>query len=269
MNIVTVLAAEGGGGGLHFPPMKELVEWRGILLKDTPFEVNKVVLLMWVSAAIVFLMFWAAGRAAGRGRLVPTGMQSIVESGIDFVRNDIILQTMGPAGLGWTPFLVTMFFFIFFTNIWEIIPGIQFPVNARMALPAFMALLVWVIFNVVGIRAQGLRGYFKSMLFPPGVPKALLPLVALIEFISTVFVRPFSLAVRLFANMLAGHLLLVTFAVLCAALWTAKPVAVILPLPFAMLILLTAFEILVAVLQAFIFTILAAVYIGGAMHPEH
>ncbi|MGH2394361.1 MAG: F0F1 ATP synthase subunit A, partial [Candidatus Limnocylindria bacterium] len=87
--------------------------------------------------------------------------------------------------------------------------------------------------------------------------------------ISTVFVRPFSLAVRLFANMLAGHLLLVTFAVLCAALWTAKPVAVILPLPIAMLILLTAFEILVAVLQAFIFTILAAVYIGGAMHPEH
>jgi F-type H+-transporting ATPase subunit a len=82
-------------------------------------------------------------------------------------------------------------------------------------------------------------------------------------------VRPFSLAVRLFANMLAGHLLLVTFAVLCAALWTAKPTAVILPLPFAMLILLTGFEILVAVLQAFIFTILTAVYIGGAMHPEH
>ena len=83
-----------------------------------------------------------------------------------------------------------------------------------MALPAFLALLVWVIFNVVGIKAQGFGGYFKSMLFPPGVPKALLPLVALIEFISTIFVRPFSLAVRLFANMLAGHLLLVTFAVL-------------------------------------------------------
>jgi F-type H+-transporting ATPase subunit a len=272
MNIVSVLAqahAEEGGGGLHFPPMKELVEWRGILFEGTPFEVNKVVLLMWAAALIVFLMFMAAGRAASSGRLVPTGVQSIVESGIEFVRNDIILQTMGPAGLGWTPFLVTMFFFIFFCNIFEIIPGIQFPVNARMALPAFLALLVWVIFNVVGIRAQGFGGYFKSMLFPPGVPKALLPLVALIEFISTVFVRPFSLAVRLFANMLAGHLLLVTFAVLCAALWTAAPVAVILPLPFAMLILLTGFEILVAVLQAFIFTILAAVYIGGAMHPEH
>ena len=256
-------------GALKFPPIGELVEWRGILFKGTPFAVNKVVLLMWLAVLIVFLMFWSAGRAAASGRLVPTGMQSIVESGIEFVRNDIILQTMGPAGLPWTPFLVTMFFFIFVTNLFEVIPFIQFPVNARMALPAFMAILVWFIFNVAGIRAQGLGGYFKSMLFPPGVPKFLLPLVALIEFISTVFVRPFSLAVRLFANMLAGHLLLVTFAVLSAALWTAKPLAVVLPLPFAMLILLTGFEILVAVLQAFIFTILTAVYIGGAMHPEH
>jgi F-type H+-transporting ATPase subunit a len=254
---------------LEFPPIKELVEWEGILFKGKPWEVNKVVLLMWLGAALVFLLFWSAARAASSGRLVPSRVQSIVEMGIDFVRNDIILQTMGPAGLPWTPFLVTIFFYVFMTNIFEVIPGIQFPVNARMALPAFMALMVWVIFNVVGIRAQGLGGYFKSMLFPPGVPTFLLPLVALIEFISTIFVRPFSLAVRLFANMLAGHLLLVTFAVLSAALFSKTALLVILPLPFAMLILLTGFEILVAVLQAFIFTILTAVYIGGAMHPEH
>ena len=254
---------------MHFPPIEELLEWPGIFLKDTPFEVNKIVLLMWASVAIVFFMFYVAGKRYGSGSLVPTGVQNIVESGVEFVRKDIILQTMGPEGLAWTPFLVTMFFFIFFTNIWEIVPGIQMPVNARMALPAFLALLVWAIFNFVGIKAQGLGGYFKSILFPPGVPGGLLPLVALIEFISTIFVRPFSLAVRLFANMLAGHLLLVTFAVLSAALWTKSLLAVILPLPFAMLILLTGFEILVAVLQAFIFTILTAVYIGGAMHPEH
>lgn len=254
---------------MHFPPIEELLEWPGILFEGTPFEVNKIVLLMWASVLIVFGLFWAAGRRYNTGNLVPSGVQNIVESGVEFVRKDIIMQTMGPAGLAWTPFLVTMFFFIFVTNIWEIVPGIQMPVNARMALPAFMALLVWVVFNVVGIKSQGLGGYFKSILFPPGVPKALLPLVALIEFISTIFVRPFSLAVRLFANMLAGHLLLVTFAVLSAALWTKSLLAVILPLPFAMLILLTGFEILVAVLQAFIFTILTAVYIGGAMHPEH
>jgi len=254
---------------LEFPPIGELVEWRGLLFKGSILEVNKVVLLMWAGVLIVFLLFWAAGRRAASGNLVPSGVQTVVESGIEFVRNDIILQTMGPEGLAWTPLLVTIFFFVFVTNIFEVIPGIQFPVNARMALPAFLALMVWVIFNVVGIKSQGLGGYFKSMLFPPGVPKFLLPLVALIEFISTIFVRPFSLAVRLFANMLAGHLLLVTFAVLSAALFTKGPLAIILPLPFFMLILLTGFEILVAVLQAFIFTILAAVYIGGAMHPEH
>jgi F-type H+-transporting ATPase subunit a len=140
-----------------------------------------------------------------------------------------------------------------------------------MALPAFMAICVWAIFNFVGLKSQGFRGYMRSVLKPPGVPFVLLLLVVPIEFISTLIVRPFTLAVRLFANMLAGHLLLVTFEVLTATLITAKvvfmkPIAV---LPFAMLVIFIGFEILVAVLQAFIFTILAAVYIGGAMHPEH
>ena len=254
---------------LHFPPIGELVEWKAILFKDSPIEVNKVVLLMWAAVIAVMAMFWVAGKRAQSGQLVPVGVQSIVEMGIDFVRNDIILQTMGPEGMFWAPFLVTMFFFVFFTNISEVIPFIQFPVNARMALPAFMGIMVWVIYNFVGIKAQGFGGYMKSVLFPPGVPKALLILVTPIEFISTIIVRPFTLAVRLFANMLAGHLLLVTFAVLSAALFTKSVLAVILPLPFVMLILFTAFEILVAILQAFIFTILTAVYIAGAMHPEH
>lgn len=253
---------------LEFPPIEHLVEWEGLLFKGTAFEVNKVVLLLLFGVVLVLALFWAAARRAKTG-MVPGGSQTIVEATIEFVRNDIILQTIGKEGLGWTPFLLTLFLFIFVTNIFEVVPFIQFPVNARMALPAFLAILVWVIFNVVGIKSQGLGGYFKSMLFPPGVPKFLLPLVALIEFISTIFVRPFSLAVRLFANMLAGHLLLVTFAVLSAALFTKSVMAVILPLPFVMLILLTGFEILVAVLQAFIFTILTAVYIGGAMHADH
>ncbi len=251
---------------LEFPPIGHLVEWEGLLLKGTPFEVNKVVILMWAAVAIVFLLFFLAGR---KGQTVPSGVQNVMESGVEFVRKDIILQTIGPEGMAWAPFLATLFFFILVCNMFEVIPGIQFPVNARMALPAFLAVMVWVIFNVVGIKSQGVGGYFKSMLFPPGVPKFLLPLVALIEFISTIFVRPFSLAVRLFANMLAGHLLLVTFAVLSAALFTKSFVAVILPLPFVMLVLLTGFEILVAVLQAFIFTILTSLYISSAIAEEH
>jgi F-type H+-transporting ATPase subunit a len=179
------------------------------------------------------------------------------------------MQTMGPDGLAWVPFLLTLFFFILFNNLLEVIPGWQMPGNARMAMPLFMALLVWLVFNVVGLIKQGPVGYLKSVLFPPGVPIFLYVLVTPIEFVSTFLVRPFSLAVRLFANLLAGHILLVTFAVLSAAMWSIGPSLVILPLPVLVLVLLTAFEVMVAFLQAYIFTILTAVYIGGAMHPEH
>jgi F-type H+-transporting ATPase subunit a len=251
---------------LTFPLVSELVEWKPFLFKGTPFEVNKVVVLMWISASLVFLAFWAAGRQSKKS-LVPAGVQNVVEAGVEFVRTDVILQTIGPEGLGFMPFLVTIFFFVFACNIFEVIPFVQMPVTARMAIPAFLAIVVWVIFNFVGIKNQGFGGYFKSMLIPPGVPKALLPLVALIEFVSTIFVRPFSLAVRLFANMLAGHLLLVSFAVLSAALFSSTYIGAVVPAGF--LVALIGFELLVSVLQAFIFTILTAVYIGGAMHPEH
>jgi len=140
-------------------------------------------------------------------------------------------------------------------------------VIAVFVMPMLLALLSWVLFNFIGIKSQGFFGYFKSMLFPPGVPKALYILVTPIELVSTLLVRPLSLAVRLFANMLAGHLLLISFAVIATALFESTYVGAL--VPGAVLIGLTGFEVLVAVLQAFIFTILTAVYIGGAMHPEH
>src|SRR6202007_1920953 len=105
--------------------------------------------------------------AGRRAELVPRGVQNVAESAVDFVRNSIILQTMGPEGLAWTPFLLGMFSFIFVCNIWEVIPVAQMPVNARIALPMFMAIIVWILFNVVGIASQGVGGYFKNMLFPP------------------------------------------------------------------------------------------------------
>jgi F-type H+-transporting ATPase subunit a len=248
---------------LEFPPVSHLIEWPAIFGSD-PFAVNKVVLLMFLAAIIVFAVFATAG---SRGSLVPTGVQNFAESVVDFVQDGIILQTMGPEGLKYTPFLLTMFSFIFVCNIFEVIPVIQMPVTARMAVPAMLAILVWFIFNFVGLKHQGFFGYFKSMLFPPGVPKALYILVTPIELVSTILVRPLSLAVRLFANLLAGHLLLVSFAVIATALFESTVVGA--ALPGALLVALTGFEVLVAVLQAFIFTILAAVYIGGAMHPEH
>ena len=130
-----------------------------------------------------------------------------------------------------------------------------------------MAILVWVLFNFIGIKKQGFFTYFKGIMFPPGVPLPLYILITPIEFVSTVVVRPISLSVRLFANMLAGHLLLTVFAILTAALFASTYVGGL--LPGALLVALYGFEVLVSVLQAFIFTILTAVYIGGAMHPEH
>jgi F-type H+-transporting ATPase subunit a len=251
--------------GIEFPPVSHVIEWPTLFGKDW-YAVNKVVLLMWISAALVFLLFWLAGR---QRKLVPSGVQNFAESIVDFIHEGIILQTIGPEGLRWTPFLLTLFTFIFMCNIWEVIPAVQMPVNARIALPAFLAILVWVCFNVVGIVKQGPLRYFKAMAFPPGVPKALYILVTPIEIVSTLIARPLSLAVRLFANMLAGHLILVTFAVITASVFELSALAVIWPFSFGLLVGLTGFEVLVAVLQAFIFTILTAVYIGGAMHPEH
>lgn len=251
---------------LEFPPISHLVEWPAFLLEDSPFAVNKITLIYLFALVCTLSMFLIGG---SRRALVPTGVQNVVESSVDFIREGVVLQTMGRDGLSWVPFLTSLFFFIFFTNITGIIPVMQMPANARMAMPMVFALMIWVLFISVGIKHQGPFGYLKSVLFPPGVPVFLYILVTPIEFISTFLVRPFSLAVRLFANLLAGHILLVTFGVLAAALWAAKPTVAIVPLPFLMLVFLTGFEVLVAFLQAYIFTILAAVYIGGAMHPEH
>jgi F-type H+-transporting ATPase subunit a len=248
--------------GLEFPPVSHLVEWPTIF-GDGPFGVNKVVLLMWISVVLVFGLLYIAGR---KQQLVPTGVQNVAESTVEFVDDQIIMQTIGPSGLGYTPFLLTLFTFIFVCNVWEIIPIAQMPVNARIALPLFMALVVYGVYIVVGIKNQGPLGYFKNAI-PTGVPKAILPLVAFIEILGLLVTRPFSLAVRLFANMLAGHLLLVTFAVITQALLASTIIGF--TLPFALLVFLMGFELLVAFLQAFIFTMLAAVYIDSSMHPAH
>jgi F-type H+-transporting ATPase subunit a len=231
---------------------------------------NKISLIAVLAVLISSGLFFLAGRKSDVNE-APKGSRNLAEIIVDFIEDGVIMQTMGKDGLSWTPFLLTVFMFIYLCNVPGIIPFFQMPATARMAVPMFLALLVWVVFNATGIKHQGPIGYFKSVLFPPGVPKALYILVTPIELISTLLVRPFSLAVRLFANMLAGHILLVTFALLSEALFQAKdkiliPVGI---LPFFMLVFLTSFEVLVAFLQAYIFAMLAAVYIGGAAHPEH
>lgn len=247
---------------LEFPPVSHLVEWPTIW-GSGPFAVNKVVLLFIAGLVLVSAIFLAGRKQA----LIPTGVQNVAEMAVDFIENNIVLQTMGRDGLPFAPFLLTIFTFILGLNLIGLVPLVQMPANARMALPLFLALVVWLVFNAVGIIKQGPIKYFKNMMIPPGVPAFILPLVMIIELVSTLLIRPLSQSIRLFANMLAGHLILVSFAVLSAALFDATKVGVV--LPGAMLVALTGFELLVAFLQAYIFTILTAVYIGGALHPHH
>ncbi|CAB4715685.1 MAG: F0F1 ATP synthase subunit A [Actinobacteria bacterium] len=250
---------------LEFPPINEVIRW-----KDVFSSFNKVGIIACLAALIGVTVFLIAGRKDPM--VAPKGVRNVAETGVEFIENQIVMQTIGEDGLGWTPFLLTLFVFIYLCNLPGIIPILQFPATARMALPLFMSVIVWLIYNGVGFKHHGL-GYLKSSLFPPGVPKAMYLLVTPIEFISTFIVRPFSLAIRLFANMLAGHMLLVTFALLSNAMLFAetkqymlKPMTI---LPVFMLVFLTTFEVLVGFLQAFIFTILTGVYIGQAKHPAH
>jgi len=246
------------------PPLPDVTIWG-----EGPGGINKTGAI-YVFAALATLLVFFLGTRKKKDELVPSGlMQNTAESGVGFVRSQVVMATMGPDGMGYLPYLTALFFFIFFSNITEIIPGVQFPANARFGIPLTLALATWVMFNVVGMIKQGPGSYFKNSIIPPGVPKPILLLVVPIELVSVFIVRPFSLMVRLFANMLAGHLILVTFATLCAALFAKNVTIVIMPFSFFLLVAMTGFEILVSFLQAFIFTILTAVYIGSSIHPEH
>lgn len=248
---------------LEFPPIENLVEWPAYFGDGTFYAFNKIALISFLAMAIPSVLFLAAKKD-----LVPRGVQNVVESAIEFVEKQVIMAAIGPDGMRYLPLLLSLFLFIFFGNIFEVIPTFHMPANARMANPMFLALVVWVTFIGVGLKHHGFS-YIKSSLFPPGVPTALYILVTPIEFLSTFILRPFGLAVRLFANLLAGHILLVTFGVLCITLWQLSALILVLPFSFGMLVALTGFEIMVSFLQAFVFSLLAAVYIDSSLHPHH
>ncbi len=251
--------------GLTFPPINELIRWRDIFP-----GFNKVAVIAVLAALIGIVVFLLANRKDPMK--APQGVRNIAETSVEFIEDQIVMQTMGKEGLPWTPFLLSLFIFIYLCNLPGIIPIFQMPATARMAIPLFLALVVWVVYNAVGFKHNGIK-YITAMAWPRAVPVAMRPLVGVIELLSNIVLRPFSLAVRLFANMLAGHMLLITFAFLTNALLTAETHKILLGgisvLPMFMLIFLTAFEVLVGFLQAYIFTILTAVFINSARHVEH
>ncbi len=249
-------------------PGLELFNWDPVF-RIGSFPVTKPMILALLVSVIVIAFFWTA---FSKPKLVPRGAQNVGEVFYLYLRDDIARPMMGKDGDKWLRLLVPLFFFIWIGNLMSVVPIAQFPVNSRIAFPAVMAGLVYLTWVTMAIRTQGLVGMFKNVMFPPNLPKPLYVLVAPIEFFSTFLVRPFTHAVRLFANMFAGHILIALF---CTVGWwflfekltpLGFPVGV---LGVVLTIVMTAFELFIQALQAYVFTLLAASYIGGALHPEH
>lgn len=269
-----LLAAEG----FELPPVQELFEFPPILLRDVellgiPLAINRTVLLMFLAAAIVCGLMVAAFR---NGKVVPGKLQLVMEGVVQFVREQVAVLVIGPEGNRYVPFLTALFLFIFVNNFFEIAPFINFPPTGRMAIPAFLAIVSWTVFVIVGIKEQGAFRYVRNVALPGGVPWYVLPLAIPIELVSTFLVRPVTLAIRLFANMMAGHIILtLMFLAMNAFLFDVHDLSFNLrglPVGLAALAFgpaIVAFELVVGILQAYIFSILTAVYIAGALHPEH
>jgi F-type H+-transporting ATPase subunit a len=227
---------------------------------------TKITALVWLTTALIIIFFLVSYR---KPQLVPGKKQWLAESLYGFVRNNIAIEMIGPAGVRFAPYLATLFSFILLNNFWGIVPFVQISPNSHIAFPAMLAVVSYIMFIWVGIRHHGFVKYVKVSLIPPA-PWFILPLLIPIEFFSTFLVRPFSLAVRLFANMFAGHMLLLVFtlggfAMLNANAWFL-PFSIV---SWVMTIALTFLEFLVICLQAYVFTVLTASYVQGALADEH
>jgi F-type H+-transporting ATPase subunit a len=253
-----------GGCGFPAPDINDF--YFSPLFHIGSFKFDKPMLLALLSAVIVVVFFWAAFR---KPKLVPRGVQNLAEMGILFVRDQILRPQMGKKGDNWLPFLCSLFFFIWVNNIFGVIPILYFPATARFEYPLILTVMVWILYMGLGFRHQGFGGYLKSLTIPEGAPWWILPLLVPIEFFSNVIVRPFTLSIRLFANMLAGHVLLLVFALATWYLLSLSIGILYSATSFVVLILITTLEILIQALQAFIFTILTATYISGAYEAQH
>lgn len=243
---------------------KPLAKWEWF---NIHFEITKITILVWLACAILLVLLVAAVR---KPKVVPGRGQWMAESLYGMVRNNIAEDMIGHEGIRFAPYLATLFSFLLVTNIWGIIPVAQVSPNAHIAYPAYLAVISWVLFNWVGIKKHGARKYFGDILFMPGVPKVMYILLTPIEFISTLIVRPITLAVRLFANMFAGHLLLLVFTLGTTYLLSVHNFSKIFALPsFALSVVLTFFELFVQILQAYVFVVLTASYLQGALAEEH
>ena len=263
-SVVLAAACDPGDPGFCAPGPNNFLGTGHVLLWKSS-------ILLVLAAVIVLAFFLIVTR---RTALVPSKLQWIGESAYSFVRDSIAKDTIGEHDfIKYVPLLVCTFFFILVNNLFGIVPLLQFPSFARASFAYGAALLVWLIYNGIGIARHGPLRYLKLQTVPSGVPTVILPLLILLEFLSNIIVRPVTLALRLFANMFAGHLLILLFSTGAAYLLTndgnnaIQRVAGV--AAFVLGFLVGFLEFIVALLQAYVFTLLTATYISTSLAAEH
>jgi F-type H+-transporting ATPase subunit a len=229
---------------------------------------TKITLLVWIAAAITLVFFLVTYR---NPQLVPSKKQWLAESVFGLVRDNIAKDIIGKEGVRFAPYLTTLFVFILINNFWSIFPFAQISPMSHIAFPIVLAVSSWLLYNAIGIRKHGFFGYIKHSVWVPGAPLFVQPILVPIEFVSNLLLRPVTLAVRLFANMFAGHMILLVFTLGGVALFEAqsvflKPIAL---LSWGMAVVMTLFELGILVLQAYVFTLLTATYLQGSLADEH
>lgn len=240
-------------GKLYLPQFKPV----NIFGINIDFSITKSTVMMFLAAIILICVLIYAVSSNNKNK-VPKGLGNVVESLIVFVRDEIVLPNMGPEGLKLMPFFLTLFFFIMFSNLLGLFPFMSQPTK-NVNVTASLAIITFIITQYKGIQAHGFGGYVKNLV-PPGVPVFVLPIMIVVEFIG-LFTKPFSLLMRLFANITAGTIIIFS---LIGLIFVMEYAGTVIAVPFALFIYLI--EIFIALLQAYIFTLLSALYINMAMH---
>ena len=259
-----LLAAESGP---HLPSVSDFLPPE-ILFEGTPFAINRIILVRLVATVIMLTVLIITAR---RAKVIPGRWQAEVEWLLDYIRDNIIYQVMGPIrGRRYVPMITTIFMTVFIFNLCGIIPGMNIAATASVVMPLAFALWVFVQYWRAGIKEHGLGGFLKEELLPAGVPWPIYIILTPVQLLELVLIRPISLTVRLFANMVAGHLLVATcYAFTQFYLIESAGAAVKVggALWLCGGLVFTCFEMFVAALQAYVFAILATVYINQS-YPE-
>ncbi len=244
-------------GEIHLPQFPP-VHIGGMVID---FSLTKHIVMLWV-AALLLIIFVKAAMKGYKDSNVPRGLARALETIVVFVRDDIVLAAIGEKGKRLLPYFLTLFFFILFANFSGLIPYSSTP-TGNLSVTASLAIIAFFVIQIAGIVDHGFIGYFKGLM-PPGIPLFVFPIMVIVEVLG-LFTKPFALAIRLFANMIAGHIVIFS---LIGLIFIFHSIFVA-PVSIVFAVFISLLEILIGLIQAYIFTMLTALFVGLAIHQEH